>query len=347
MSDLLRATAPGKLILFGEYAVLHGGPALATSVGVKAIAEIRPSMSNFDEIYIQNSNSLIKFRITQDGNLDWHTEPSKDTLIFSSLFSLLHERNIWDIPKNSTRIVLDSRDFFTLDKKKNLQKLGLGSSAGICVALTGAIYKLIDIKPEFETMIAAHQRFQKEKGSGIDVACSFNGGVISYSIDSQNSATVKELTWPKDLHVLPIWSGLSSSTTKLLARLYAFKNQNRYDYERYIEDLSAASSYSVSQWEIGKTDMILKAIKNFSKSLKSLDNVAKIGIWSDVHQSLEKIANKFGAIYKPSGSGGGDFGLAFTNDKSKLKRLSKAYIDEGFKLPKLELSVKGLQVEES
>ncbi len=53
-----------------------------------------------------------------------------------------------------------------------------------------------------------------------------------------------------------------------------------------------------------------------------------------------------GALYKPSGAGGGDFGLAFSGDESQLDRLALVYREQGFVVPDLEFSVNGLELAE-
>ena len=346
MTAAFRASAPGKLMLVGEYAVLDGAPALATAVGVRATAQLIPLAGQFHELHIVNSDSSVQFRCAEDETMDWQSNPDIYGSILTAVIAMLHEQGIWHEPEESFRIVLDSRNFFESKRTIDQQKLGLGSSAAICVALTAVLLQRMGFNPDYSNILAAHRKFQQGRGSGADVACSYFGGVVEYSRSMGGDATVRALSWPQGLYVLPVWSGVSASTGVLLDRLAVYRQGAKHEYDRCMADLGAASSYALTQWEAGQPDVILAALQDFSERLQVLDAVAKIGIWSDIHQRLGRIAAESGALYKPSGAGGGDFGLAFSGDESQLDRLALVYREQGFVVPDLEFSVNGLELAE-
>jgi mevalonate kinase len=78
--------------------------------------------------------------------------------------------------------------------------------------------------------------------------------------------------------------------------------------------------------------------------LGQLDEAAGIGIFSPVHERLRAIAVKHGAVYKPSGAGGGDFGIALTDSPSVDRDVRAAYAAEGFPVLDAELCAPGLGV---
>ena len=62
-----------------------------------------------------------------------------------------------------------------------------------------------------------------------------------------------------------------------------------------------------------------QSIGDIPDLLRELDAAAGIGIWSACHEKLNSVARKAGVSYKPSGAGGGDFGLAFSRDAARLE----------------------------
>jgi phosphomevalonate kinase len=340
----VRATAPGKLLLVGEYAVLNGQPALAAAVGVRASAHLVSLAGDFNELYVSHSKASVQFRCGNDGSVDWRTDPGRDGSLLVAVIATLQELGIWRESEESFRIELDSRKFSALDQAGNRQKLGLGSSASVCVALTAVLSQRMGFTPEYSSILAAHRRFQQGRGSGVDVACSYAGGVVEYFRSLRGAANVRSLSWPQGLYVLPVWSGVSASTSLLLDRLAVYQEKSSNDYEHYMADIGAASAYAIAQWEAGQPAVILAALQDFSERLQALDAAANIGIWSEVHQRLGRIAAESGAVYKPSGAGGGDFGLAFSSDEAKLENLAEVYREQGFLVPTLEFSVGGLEV---
>jgi mevalonate kinase len=59
---------------------------------------------------------------------------------------------------------------------------------------------------------------------------------------------------------------------------------------------------------------------------------------------LRVIALKQGAVYKPSGAGGGDFGIALTDSRTVDQAVRAAYAAEGFPVLDAELCAPGLSV---
>jgi phosphomevalonate kinase len=66
-------------------------------------------------------------------------------------------------------------------------------------------------------------------------------------------------------------------------------------------------------------------------------------IVSEAHRRLRNLAVRCGVRYKPSGAGGGDFGIAFSNDAGRLEDLARRVAAAGFSVPGLEIEPGGLQ----
>ena len=181
------ASAPGKVVLCGEYAVLDGAPAIAMAVNRRASVTIDAA----------SDAGVTSLGLAGD----------TDTRLLDGVCDTLA------IDRPDAAIVLDSLAFADTPSGT---KLGIGSSAALTVALVGALAPpgLGPIRL-FETALAAHRRFQDGRGSGVDIAASSAGGLIEYRID----ATPRSLAWPADLHYALLWSGIAASTTSRLATL--------------------------------------------------------------------------------------------------------------------------------
>ena len=63
----------------------------------------------------------------------------------------------------------------------------------------------------------------------------------------------------------------------------------------------------------------LMIVNKYYAEWKNLAISADIPIISEVHKEISDIVKEFKGFYKPSGAGGNDIGIAFTND-IKVKR---------------------------
>ena len=101
----------------------------------------------------------------------------------------------------------------------------------------------------------------------------------------------------------------------MLGRLRAFRERDATRFASHMERLGANAGQAVAAWNAEDTAGVLGAIAGYESGLRQLDEAAGIGIFSPVHERLRAIAVKHGAVYKPSGAGGGDFGIALTDSR--------------------------------
>ncbi len=118
-------SAPGKVVIAGEYAVLDGAPAICMAVNRRAHVSIATSDNDHHSVLAPGFSESAG-RFTAVGNrIEW--------LAGADEFSLLEA--VWQeaaptVPENLT-IVLDTNDF--IDPATSV-KLGIGSSAALTVA---------------------------------------------------------------------------------------------------------------------------------------------------------------------------------------------------------------------
>src|SRR6478609_8831293 len=162
------ATAPGKLILSGEYAVLQGAPALVIAVNRRVVATRR-------------------------------TGPRGSSPFLLSVADEIAKRYGADHPatRAAMEIVVDSSMFY-----QGKEKLGLGSSAAVTVAATAlalageSVVPVIDRDAVLQIASEAHASAQGprgSRGSGADIAAAVHGGVIAFQKTSPD-----RIAWPSD-----------------------------------------------------------------------------------------------------------------------------------------------------
>ena len=169
----VRASAPGKLVLLGEYAVLDGARALVVAVDRRATAELEPAFGTTNRVTTRMPGETV----TESAS----GQPTGVGLVDALAASGVEPR--WP----AWSLTLDSSAFFA-----GQLKLGLGSSAAALVALAGAWWAAAgrSKRPELAELVACHRAFQHGAGSGIDVAAAWAGGALECSLSASTPGLV-------------------------------------------------------------------------------------------------------------------------------------------------------------
>jgi mevalonate kinase len=186
------ASAPATLKLLGEYAVLYDHLAIACAVNYRITAVIKPRSDN--KIII--TSSIGNYETTIDSLC------IIPALSFVSA-SLLHFKQ--SLPGGCEITI----------KEQFSATLGLGSSAAVTVACLAAITMWLKLElSELELLKIAHKVvLQVQKiASGIDLAASIFGGIISYC--KEPLAVTKLVSNPK---LSLVYSGKKTTTAKSIS----------------------------------------------------------------------------------------------------------------------------------
>lgn len=351
------AQAPGKLLLLGEYAVLEGAPAIVTAVDRFARARISPADDDRFTVVAPVLEIAGQAFALEEGKVifpETCPEATRRQLAFFRItlehgLKLLAEHNL---TLNAARFEIDTSEFF-LENGGGV-KLGFGSSAALCVALLGAMTAMVDsaASPEddllylFETALAAHREAQGKVGSGADVAASVFGGVIQYQIlpDTLTAPTlIEELPLPRDLNMLYIWSGQSASTTELVGRVHAFRDAQPTAWAALLERMQILAEDGCFALTEGNTPAFMQIAGQYHQAMTDLGEAAGADIISAPHRELAALAAGAGAVYKPSGAGGGDLGIAFSDDPDVITATTAAVHEAGYRTLDLTVVPRGLQ----
>lgn len=327
----LTTSAPGKIILCGEYAVLDGAPAIVTAVNCRAIVSVRKITGTDSVINAPGmAHEEVSFRRDTSGFLHW----------ISGRFRLVEEvfDEFRDFPMSAVSLTLDTQTFRDAESGK---KLGLGSSAALTTALAAALDRQFSCKLDLYSVASrSHWAYQSGRGSGADIAASFHGGTISF--EKQLQPRVRQLEWPTGLLYRVFWSGHPASTSHKLSRLQA----HRAAGSDSANALALAASNVVSIWEQGSAANLIEALRKYTSTLRQFSETHRLGIFDAGHQSLLEPAAALGLSYKPCGAGGGDIGVAFGTNESALDAFTRVALREGFEALDFAVGAAGVAAED-
>lgn len=350
----VEASAPGKAVLIGEYAVLHGTPALVMAVDRQARVEVRASAPEACRIEApQLSDEPFAFRITDEGRAVWSDRQAARAelaLCRSLLDEALVALDGQALPApGGFQIRIDSGDLFIQGDDGRVSKLGLGSSAAVTVALSAALKRFLqpgtpELGPsDLEMLLAGHRRSQGGRGSGLDLAAALTGGVIAYRFDRQG-AQVRSLVWPEDWPLLFVWVGEAASTGRFLEQYEQWRSQHAAAATglwQAMDQCARRARTCVANAQLGQ---FMTCINNYRELMGKIGGCIDVPVISAPHQRLAALALEQCAAYKPCGAGGGDLGLFVASDHEQLARLRRRVVAEGFRELALRPALTGLQL---
>ena len=310
---MISASAPGKVVLWGEYAVLEGASAAVLAVNrfarctLEASGVWRFSTTGFEAATAQFDRLPATVPTDAAAVLPWQ---------------VLQEFPA--APSTPVSVAMHTGDFY-----RDGVKLGLGSSAALCVAVQAAVAALAGSTPDHARALGAHRRLQAGRGSGIDIAASYFGGCLRFR---DGGAKPCPDPWT---HRCFVWVGEPAHTTRKLDR-----------FADYLCRGDRIALNALTQWcETLFDEPTVAALNAYADALKALDKAAGLGVYSPPHLAAERLARASGMVYKPCGAGGGDVGLAVADSPEPLPRFVASAEACGFTILNLEAAPHGVQVE--
>ncbi len=325
MNSCIQASAPGKIVVCGEYAVLGGAHAIAMAIDRRSKVTIKGRARAPSEVMAPGYADVVA-EFTASGNeLNWADE--RQSL---RLFELAWraQENVTYEPKVFT---LDTQAFVNAPTQ---QKLGLGSSAALTVALCAALCESGEIG---HLAHSVHSAFQGGVGSGVDIACSLAGGLIDFDPATLASSA---LQWPDGLFYAVLWSGRPVDTKHQIARFTDAKSRVPSADDALID----ASNDIVAMWREATPQSIVDTLRDYTETLRRFSDTNDLDIFAAGHAELLQAAIASGVAYKPCGAGGGDIGIALSADRDELQNYVQNLPGPAVLLP-CQLDATGICVE--
>ncbi len=307
-----KASAPGKVILFGEHFVVYGVKAILCSIN-KRVTVTAEKIS--DKKIVINS---------EIGNLI--LEPNKSiSEINSPLKPFYYLAN--KVIKNQ-----DIGIQIKIDSEIPLG-VGLGSSSACCVAGAAAIFKLFgDIsKEEILELAIEAERTIFENTSGADCTVCVYGGIMEYD----KKQGFKKIEDEPNFQLVIANSNIEHSTESMVSEVKAFTIKNKEEFSKLLNQ------------ELELVEDVLKLLKENKtielgeKINQNQEYLETIGISNNQLREMIEIGQKTSFGAKITGSGGGGCIFAIT-DESNLEDTLKEFKDNNFECFSVEIDFEGL-----
>jgi phosphomevalonate kinase len=278
-------TAPGKLVLLGEYAVLDGFPAIVAAVNRRATGQYVPGRS------------------PESALVDVAVRNAKDAL----------GPNRSALPRGS--VFVDTAAFSV-----NGTKMGIGSSAATAAVTVGAVLEMAGLAVAdsrdliFDVASAAHRAAQGGLGSGADVAAAVYGGLLHYTRPGRGAATIRRLPPLAGVEMVVFATGTPSSTVDCLQAVAAFAAASPETHRQLLPPIADAVMRFEAALFARDASEIFASIGAAHVGMEMLGQAANVPIVTPLLAHAALVAAEVGGTAKPSGAGGGDVGVAFLPD---------------------------------
>jgi phosphomevalonate kinase len=296
------ATAPGKLIVTGEYAVLDGAPAIVIAVDRRAIARRNATPRGSSPFLLAVADEITARRGAAD-----------------------------PAARAALEVSVDSTAFYD-----RMTKLGLGSSAAVTVAATALALGTADRHEILEIALAAHARAQGPlcaRGSGADIAASVHGGTIVFSLPGGGAPChVERRRWPSSVAIVPFFTGAPADTAQLVSRIHAARDAHRTAVDAAliaIADASRAACVAMSAPPDIATVALIGAIALAANATDRLAIVSKVDLVPECVTAARAALVRLGGTAKTTGAGGGDVGIAVVPATADMTVVTRLLIEAG------------------
>ena len=330
-------SAPGKLILTGEYAVLDGAPAVVIAVDRRAVARVRAGAPR-----------------------------GSSPFLLAVATELAHRRGADDpAARIALDISVDSSAFYD-----GLTKLGLGSSAAVTVAATALALGTAPATPRATTAgqsaaaelramrdevvsiaMAAHasaQGARGARGSGADIAACAHGGTIVFTPGAP--PRIEKKRWPASVLVIPFFTGKAADTPTLVAQVAAARAARKTAVDAAllaIAEASQAASKALSAPPDLAVTAVIGALSLAASAIDRLALATGIPLVPECVTTARSGLVRLGGTAKTTGAGGGDVGIAVIPTTADVTVATRLLIEAGCVPLRLALDDTGVDLRPS
>ena len=333
----LTARAPGKLILSGEHAVVHGAPAIAMAVNRYAETTISQNQSEsvlFELMNIEHKGAYtfeklreLKHRL-QDAHGKFLRGERGIRDVIKKPFELLHytATNVIDAVKPNTQEGITVKTHSTIPIG-----CGMGSSAATIVSTNFAIAHFygnpLESKKHFELSLAA-ENLQHGKSSGVDLHIATHGGCLRF----ENGHTVARTAPAFPLYLIN--TGTPEATTGECVSAVAV----HFDNGTLVEQFTTVTNAMDTAIANNDFTVFKQAVRDNHRLL------CQIGVVPEKVQHLIKAIESAGGAAKICGGGsvrGDHAGIVLVACEQELKAIIAPL---GYALERLECDPQGVRL---
>jgi len=319
---MVKTSAPGKLMLFGEHAVVYERPCIVTAVNHRMSVSI--DKRNDEKIIVNAPEMNVKdYKISID-NLNG--KYSRETA-----FVLTAVKNFFDKYKCESGLNVETHSEFS-------SKFGFGSSSAVTVSTLKALSELFNVKISKKELFDISYKTVldvQKVGSGFDVASAIYGRTLYFV---SGGKVIEEMNIDR-IPLIVGYTGIKADTSTLVKKV---SQEMEKEHEKInnifnkIENIVIEAKRKIKNSEWSKIGSFMNENQKYLRML---------GVSSPELDKLIFSSSKAGAYgSKLSGAGGGDCMIALASDE-KRDLVSKAIEKAGGIIIPVETNVEGVRIE--
>ena len=324
MKKIVKVSAPGKLMLFGEHAVIYNRPCIVTAVD-------------------QRMNILVE--TTSNRNLEING-PDVGVTAYTKKIDDLGEGE--DIPKGVRFVEFAVRNFYKKHKissglsvrtKSDFSaEFGFGSSSAVTVATLKALSEIFDTRITNQELFDLSYKTVLEiqgVGSGFDLAAAIWGGTVYFVTGGKEIVPIKT----GDLPLVVGYTGIKADTPTLIRQVAILYGSHQQAVDTIFDAIAKVTK--LARVSLGKSDFEeVGRLANINQGL-----LEALGVNTKKLSNLIFAAREAGAYgAKLSGAGGGDCMIAFVKNEER-KEVEDVIAKAGGTVVKVKPNAEGIRVE--
>ncbi|MBF0778241.1 phosphomevalonate kinase [Streptococcus cuniculi] len=346
---MIEASAPGKLYLAGEYAVVEAGyPAVIAAVDQHLFVRLKQAETG--KIHSTQHPDLFVTWSRHDHHI-CPDAPHPYQLITSSM------RVVEDYVRTlgvDTETLYQIEIRSDLDDEQSGTKYGLGSSGAVTVGVVKAVLAYYEqaVVPLLVYKLSALAQLRiGMTGSFGDLAASSFGGIVAYhSVDRTwlkdmmehltilelvtqdwQGLSVESLDLPDGLDLLVGWTGSAASTEQLVADMQSQLGEDEKEavHRQFLASNRTCVERLIRACHENDRKIVRETIVTNRKQLQEFSAGMGIVIETPQLARLCQLALAQGAVAKSSGAGGGDCGICLVDSPKQKEKITEAWEEVG------------------
>jgi len=309
------ASAPGKVILFGEHFIVYGGKAILSSINKRITVETQSS--NSDKIEV--SSDLGAINVSK-------SEPVQN---INPIF-----RPVIHVAQKILKQFNSNSGLKITIRSEIPAGVGLGSSSACCVAAASSISGLFAnySKEKVLQLAIEAEKTIFENVSGADSTVCTYGGIIEYSRDGK----IKKLDFVPKFQLVIADSKIMHSTSQVVSKVKKFKDDNPQVFSTLGD--KEASLIEETLLALKKNDLNTVG----AKMKQNQAHLEKIGVSNDLLGVMLDAVNDVAYGAKLTGAGDGGCIIALVDD-TNLDRTIVALRSKNYECFAAQIDTSGVE----
>ncbi len=298
MKKKVKISAPGKLMLFGEHAVVYGKPCIVTAVDERMKVSVEATDGNL--LTLNAPDLIASDYVEKIDKLGDESVPKEVRFVSKAV------KNFFDSRGLKSGLKIETKSDFS-------SKFGFGSSSAVTVATIKALSEIFDCNLDNRELFELSYKTILDVqgvGSGFDVAVAIWGEMIYFVTKGKK---IEKIDSP-ELPLVVGYTGIKADTPMLISEVNKLLNKDKKRVFGIFDSIEKIVN-EARQLFTERDYVKLGELMNENQKLLDALNVSSPELDKLIESS--KLAGAYGA--KLSGAGGGDCMVALVPPDKKVK----------------------------